>query len=256
MDFDSNFEKVSDLVGRIRDYNKAASDHAHLRYWWRGQPDANWELLPGVYRPTFPEHDEPSRLEVERHLAQDFSVESAGLVETSDAMRLYFLQQHYGMPTRLLDWTTNALAALFFAVRDRDKLDRDGAVFFMDAYQLAVTQKTEPKGISTTHKWFNDALRRIFEWRNNLEFPKGIMAVRPAHADQRIGLQRSCFTFHVPDHPKLTVAENDSLLAFGIPSGAKTNILNDLVLLGLDEFSIYGDLDHLALRLRRAYRIP
>lgn len=82
------------------------------------------------------------------------------------------------------------------------------------------------------------------------------MPVRPAHADQRIGLQRSCFTFHVPDHPKLTPAENDSLLCFRVPSVAKITILADLVLLGLDEFSIYGDLDHLALRLRRAYRIP
>lgn len=254
MEFDSDFVKVSDLVGRIRDYNKAATDHAHIRYWWRGQPDANWELLPGVYRPTFPEHDETRRLEVERHLAQDFSVESAGLVETNEAQRLYFLQQHYGMPTRLLDWTTNALAALFFAVRD--KTDRDGAVFFMDAYQLAVTQKTKPEGISTYHKWFNDAVRRIFEWRNDLQFPQAIMAVRPDHADQRIGLQRSCFTFHVPGHPTLTKAENDTLLAFRIPSAAKTNILNDLVLLGLNEFSIFGDLDHLALRLRRAYRIP
>ncbi len=214
------------------------------------------ETFAGSDRPTFPEHDETGRLKIERHLAQDFGVESAGLVETSDPNRLYFLQQHYGMPTRLLDWTTNALAALFFAVRDKDKLDRDGAVFFMDAYQLAVTQKTKPEGISTTHKWFNDSVRRISEWRDDLQFPKAIMPVRPTHADQRIGLQRSCFTFHVPDHPNLTSGENDSLLAFRIPSVAKTNILNDLVLLGLDEFSIFGDLDHLALRLRRAYRIP
>lgn len=145
-------EKVSDLVNRIRDYNKAATNHAHLRYWWRGQADADWELLPGVYRPTFPESDEARRLELERHLAQDFTVESAGLIETSDALRLYFLQQHYGMPTRLLDWTTNALAALFFAVKDKEKWSRDGALFFMDAYQLAVTQNVQPRGISTTYK--------------------------------------------------------------------------------------------------------
>jgi hypothetical protein len=121
---------------------------------------------------------------------------------------------------------------------------------------LQSPKKPSRKGISTTHKWFNDSVRRISEWRDDLQFPKAIMPVRPTHADQRIGLQRSCFTFHVPDHPNLTSGENDSLLAFRIPSVAKTNILNDLVLLGLDEFSIFGDLDHLALRLRRAYRIP
>ncbi len=37
------------------------------------------------------------------------------------------LGQHYGMPTRLLDWTTNPLVALYFACAS-DK-DTDGAVF-------------------------------------------------------------------------------------------------------------------------------
>jgi hypothetical protein len=59
MHFDSNFEKVSDLVGRISDYNKAATEHAHIRYWWRGQPDASWKLLPGVTVRPFPNMTKP-----------------------------------------------------------------------------------------------------------------------------------------------------------------------------------------------------
>jgi hypothetical protein len=42
------------------------------------------------------------------------------------------------MPTRLLDWTTNPLAALHFIVRE--DLSHDGELFLMDAYQIAHTQ--------------------------------------------------------------------------------------------------------------------
>ena len=129
----------------------------------------------------------------------------------------------------------------------------------MDAYQLAVTQGSKPQyqGIVTMrHPWFQGAMKQIFEWNNQIGFPKFVMAVRPDQRDRRIGLQRSCFTFHIPDRPGLTSAENNSLLSFRVPSDAKEEIRRDLLLLGVDEFSTYGDLEHLAQRLKRAHKIP
>jgi FRG domain len=253
-------ESLDDLIQLVRDIDKDAI-HPHLRWWWRGQADKDWTLHPGVYRPTFPENVEWKRIQLENHLAQDFRVESAGLIEGSSGDdKLYFLEQHYGLPTRLLDWTTNPLGALFVACSEHEKLD--GAVFFMDAYQLAVTQNTIAKGyqgvVTMRHPAFQKALQAICAWgkpKPESMFPDFIMALRPDYSDVRIVLQRSCFTFHVPAAPVLTCDHNSTLKKYIIPASSKATLLHELVLMGMDEFTIYGDLDHLALRLRRAHKI-
>jgi hypothetical protein len=54
--------------------------HAHLRYWFRGQPQTGLALQPGVYRTGFGTYrNEEDRFDVEKHLNQDFKVLSAGL---------------------------------------------------------------------------------------------------------------------------------------------------------------------------------
>ncbi len=117
-------------------------------------------------------------------LGSGFRVESAGLIEGShEHDKLYFLEQRYGLPTRLLDWTTNPLAALFVACSEREKVD--GALFFMDAYDLAVTQNTKDKhyqGVVTMrHPAFQKALNAICAWapKPQSQFPDFIMAFGP-----------------------------------------------------------------------------
>jgi hypothetical protein len=94
----------------------------------------------------------------------------------------------------------------------------------------------------------------LVDWGKPSEFPHFSIPVRPNHRDPRITLQRSCFTFHIPTRTYVTTAENSTLCTWLIPRAAKLNLRNELALLGIDDFTIYGDMVHLASRLTAAYR--
>ena len=247
-------QSVHDFLRELAAIPFVGARHSHVRVWFRGQPEAGLELQPGVYRPTFLAADETARLLIEQHLAQDFRVESAGLLtgRETDA-ELYFLQQHYRFPTRLLDWTHTPLASLFFAI---DKPTVDGEIFVMDAYQMQTPGFTN-FGVATSRRdVFRKALGQIIGWGRAADFPDFIIPLRPDHFDRRIAYQQSCFTFHVPKKPILTAVENPTLQSFRVPAASKAAIKAQLSLLGVDEFRIYGDLESLAKRLKTAHGIP
>src|SRR5262249_4017902 len=154
-------EAVGDLSHKLEKLGLAKRTHAHWRNWFRGHSRTGWQLEPGVYRGDFGSYlNEQDRLTTEQHLNQEFRIMSAGLRTGQESdEEIYFLQQYYRMPTRLLDWTTSALAALYFACCKNS--DSDGELFIIDAYQFV-----PQAGIATSrHPEFRNAIQVISRWR-------------------------------------------------------------------------------------------
>jgi hypothetical protein len=89
---------------------------------YRGQADKNWGLLPSVGRPsTFGVAYTRAK---EDRLFREFRREAPRWEQhLSSALEFLALGQHYGLPTRLLDWSTNPLVGAWFACLDESAAD-------------------------------------------------------------------------------------------------------------------------------------
>ena len=77
--------------------------------FYRGHANRDWELLPSIFRT-------PNGVEKEHLLFRDMVAhEPQSFSECKSALDYLVQMQHYGLPTRLLDMTTNPLVALYFA---------------------------------------------------------------------------------------------------------------------------------------------
>jgi hypothetical protein len=103
------------------------------RYAFRGLSDAQYRLettlirLRGVFAA------------LERHLLRNFSKYALrNVVERDSVWHWLSVAQHYGLPTRLLDWTYSPFVAMHFSTANIEKFNIDGviwAVNYLKAHQ-------------------------------------------------------------------------------------------------------------------------
>ena len=89
---------------------------------FRGMSDHRWQLLPSIARQTL--ITEKTEYNMVKELMLLYPKEFSHISSNFD---LLAKMQHYGLPTRLLDFTTNPLVALYFACH-KEKKDSAGRV--------------------------------------------------------------------------------------------------------------------------------
>jgi FRG domain len=230
---------------------------ARRRLWFRGVHDSRHALVPRLYRSG---SDVAELLALEQDMLAEFRSRSRSLVTTeavSDWEHM-FVMQHYGVPTRLLDWSENAMFALYFAlsVSAERGYPTDAAVWVLDpaAWNSEVVPGMESPGKALC---IGDA--DLGDYGPGLELDR--MAERAAamwglYNNPRIAAQRGVFTvfgrdkspldrvFEAGDFPDATLCR---LL---LPQEALDRINDDLRLLGFRESMIYPDLGGLATEIR------
>ena len=108
-------------IGDYIDYISAFTTDKNLLY--RGIPDQNYRLQPSVFRKCYSEDKESKMYKELRKKGLLESKAEKGLLDMVVEM------QHIGIPTRLLDWSSNPLVSLFFAVSGIYESKKDAYVY-------------------------------------------------------------------------------------------------------------------------------
>jgi len=248
--------------------------------WFRGEQSAAWlpgtALQPKLYRDGF---DSKLTLDLEAEMRVEFRRRGGQLITERapvDKWEWYFLMQHHGGPTRLLDWSDAALVGLYFAVSKRGRngdsnADTDAAVYMLDPCWLneqAFKEFKEVSGLGDEYRQFGPALPDWDEAKSYLtddEFDnddklciKCPLAIVPSHFLRRLAAQRSCFTIfgREKDGLKKLVAESADahLVRFDVKKESIPEITQDLRWAGISEDTIFPDLEGLGRELSYRFR--
>jgi hypothetical protein len=110
---------------------------AEARWIFRGQSDADWPLAPLIERIQLTNGYDIR--EAERGMLLAFKRRAHQYLqhppEDKDTLEWLALMQHYGAPTRLLDWTRSPHVATFFALAEADP-EKGSAGWAVDAQSL------------------------------------------------------------------------------------------------------------------------
>jgi len=234
----NNTKKVKSISDLLRFLKKDCSNYKG-QIWYRGQSVASWKLLPSFARKkkSNSEFTSISRFK-----------QNASLLINHPPLNYFdwlFQMQHYGVPTRLLDWTESALTALYFAVEDVKYLRKDGAI-----WMLLPTELNKNANIYSDEHFYlpsfdDDILKShdpetFYRDKTTKLYPLAAIATRN---NARMQAQLGVFTISHRDTTAIEdIGDKSHIWKYVIPNKNKKTIKLELAMLGFTKFQLFPEL--------------
>ena len=245
---------VKSLPSFLEDLNNLKSKTIRTQLWFRGLADEGHALKPSCARlyqyagKTVTEFSP----DVERKLLNRFSRYAFQLLgRKSGEWEVMFVARHYGLPVRLLDWTSSPLAALYFACcDDAEKSGTLWALAHSEGKDLDFNTLDLMNGDDKVTGPFT-----IFNGKNGEPRP-AIKLIASLFNSPRIVAQQGWFTYHsipsdaIKDCVGSVYSEEcldfSHLIKWSIPQGTKPQLLEHLHSAGIARRVLFPDLDGFA----------
>lgn len=211
----AEYQQSLDPFGRAYDelfsklvWAESASSWQELTAWlselqgswcFRGQRESEWPLRTSLDRAvlvTTPSgHQYLGRRPIERELLFRFQQQAHQFIRhvppDDDKASWWALMQHYGVPTRLLDWTRSPYVALYFAIEEapRNTVTRNPAIWAINLQWLEAKEKKQIGSIPSEAKARTAFLNGLLDQSKT----PLIVRINPSQANERMFAQQGFF---------------------------------------------------------------
>ena len=253
---------------------------------FRGVSNEMYPLLPSVFREDITQWG-TSEIKNSKYIGwtteigilKSFQLEASGYIKDIPPKSLCKwaeYAQHYSVPTRFLDWTSNPLVALYFACKNNSK--KDAAVWLLHpanyrrflASQTDNSQTEESKANLTVEETIN----KLLSGEQVIDYP---IIYIPYYVDNRMSAQSSLFMVWgnkqepldqvIPKGSYMLYKKNENgvrvygkeqeqqlLLKISIYGDQKQSLLRQLDIMGINEKTLFPGLDGIGRYIERKYR--
>ncbi|MDW5377280.1 FRG domain-containing protein [Halomonas sp. HP20-15] len=250
-------ESLSNLVEEV--LIKSREMPSDRFFWFRGLPKKSYSLKPGLLRDN--KSYEAVREREERLLAR-FRQRSIAYWKDGYNQSFWdqlFSMQHYGLPTRLLDWSENLMVSAYFALQSRgaeDDANGDPPVIWcVDPIEWnrgtpSLSGYGETIHVLTTVSEEIESYEPMSP-RRQVKYP---VAIFGTHNSERIVAQRGTFfvwgnsTDSLEEFCEGDVTAN---MTRYVLSGSPASYFRDLQSLGFTETMVFPEMSYLAEELKR-----
>jgi hypothetical protein len=282
------------LTAFIEAFAQYSSGSIYSLKCFRGQRDSSWPDVAGIFRPDLKE-----LLKNEKRAVHDLiSVHPNEFASDETMFDRLVRMQHFGLPTRLLDVSLNALVALYFATDpgpdggkssdgmvtafaippEREKyFDSDSVSCLANLANMTSEEKDKIDRLRESLKGDISSAGNIKKFNNNAVIKRLHQFIRsekpyfqpiidpidlfkpyyvqPKMSNRRILAQSGAFILYGIDaRKKMFFPDAIEETLFVVPQGKKSSIRRSLENLGINESTLFPEIDKAAARIKNHYK--
>lgn len=264
---DSSPLQITDLSLLWSAVNEAKVSFDYIYPLWRGHADVSWPLRAEVFRPPL-RGGSYNEVTLIRYFMAHAETRHQRCPKGDDLLGWLMLARHYGLPTRLLDWSWSPLIAIYFAVQeDTNTPKTDGCLWALEPGRMNLQM------IGDRHRRFfapdepqvQQFIEIAFEANpaqyatKTAPLASKAIAVGTREIDMRVLVQQGAFTVHADGtdlaEPEFAYPDHSGTpppwrRMFNIPKGSKERLRTQLRDIGFNKSTVFPDLAALAEEMK------